>query len=264
MKQNNKLDNKLSYLLNIFAILAKGADRFLTGFVIFNLILILLYACFGLWDTWRIYDGAVIDEKILQYKPILNEQNEEASFEELIKINTDVRAWLTLEQTNIDYPIVQGTDNVKYVNYNIYNEFSLSGSIFLDYRNAFDFSDTYSLLYGHHMEGDLMFGELDNFVDQDYFNQHQIGYLYLPSSTYQIDLFACLQVSAYDLEYFEPTRYSKSNFSKLIDLIKQDSLQYREIDLKSDDRLLVLSTCSDATTNGRILVVGRLVDISKK
>ena len=168
--------------LLLAARIVRGADRILTGLLIVLLTMILAYACFALWDTWRIYNGAGVDESLLQYKPELNADNGD-SFEELMALNPDVCAWLSIEGTHIDYPVVQGTDNVTYVNTDVYGAFSLSGSIFLDYRNAPDFTDSYSLIYGHHMDGEVMFGELAYFLEQAYFEEYPTGFLYLPERT---------------------------------------------------------------------------------
>ena len=131
--------------LEAAAALARGADRLLTTVVGLFLLLILAFAAFSLWDTWRIYDEAGVDETLLHFKPTEAGDNT-AGFSDLAALSPDVRAWLTLDDTHIDYPVVQGEDNVKYVNTDVYGNFSLSGSIFLDYRNAADFSDAYCLL----------------------------------------------------------------------------------------------------------------------
>ncbi len=68
--------------------------------------------------------------------------------------------------THIDYPITQTDNNEKYVNTGADGEFSLAGSIFLDYQNSQAFTDFNSILYGHHMEKGAMFGDLENFQDE--------------------------------------------------------------------------------------------------
>ncbi len=238
--------------------MARGADCVLTVFVAFILVLIFLYSCFALWDTWRIYDRAGVDDSLLRYKPQLDGNADSYGFTDLMAINSDVCAWLTVEDTHIDYPVVQGDDNMCYVNTDVYGEFSLSGSIFLDFRNNRDFSDTYSLIYGHHMDGEVMFGELDNFVQLDYFEEHPTGILYLPESICEIEWFACLKVDAYDQQIFSPGNFSKTEQESLLMYIRENALQYRDIGVTNEDRILSLSTCSDASTNARIILVGRL------
>lgn len=248
--------------LQMAARLARGADRVLTALLALLLALILAYACFALWDTWRIYNGAGVDESLLQYKPEFNADNGD-SFAELMALNPDVCAWLTIEDTHIDYPVVQGTDNVTYVNTDVYGDFSLSGSIFLDYRNARDFTDSYSLIYGHHMDGEVMFGELAYFTEQAYFEEHTTGVLYLPDRTCRIEWFACFQTDAYDERVFTPGNLNDSDQSALLAWVRENALQYREIGVTEQDQLLALSTCSDASTNARTILMGRLIQFTE-
>ena len=81
--------------------------------------------------------------------------------------------WLTVDGTSIDYPVMQGGNNLTFLNRNPYGEFSLSGSIFLDSRNSPDFSDEYSIIYGHHMAYGKLFGALDAFLDETYTSSHR-------------------------------------------------------------------------------------------
>ena len=76
--------------------------------------------------------------------------------------------WIVVDDTNIDYPVMQGYDNSQYLNLDPYGEYSLSGSIFLDSRNSSDFTDPYSIIYGHHMEYGKMFGAIDDYLDDQY------------------------------------------------------------------------------------------------
>ncbi|MBQ7841430.1 MAG: class B sortase [Lachnospiraceae bacterium] len=240
------------------------ADRILTAAVALMLILSLCYSGYALWDTWQIYEGAGVDENILAYKPQLDGGEAEMTFSEILEINPDVRCWLTIDDTKIDYPVVQGSDNVKYVNTNIYGEFSLSGSLFLDYRNASDFSDFYSLIYGHHMEADAMFGELMHFVEADYFNEHQTGELLLPGNGYELEIFACLQTDAYDTKVFYPNISEETEKEDLLNYLKEEAVQYRDIGVTTADQIVGLSTCSDASTNARTVVYARMKEVSEE
>lgn len=247
--------------LQLAAKLARGADSLLTTALSLLLALMLAFACYALWDTWRIYYDAGIDDALLQYKPQLDGGENSASFAELRALNPDVCAWLTLDDTHIDYPVVQGTDNIRYVNTDVYGEFSLSGSIFLDCRNAADFTDAYSLIYGHHMEGQVMFGELASFREAVYFDQHTAGTLYLPDRTCRIEIFACLQTDAYDARVFSPGDLSQTEMEAFLDEIAASAAQYRDIGVTAQDHILALSTCSNASTNARTVVLGRLEEI---
>lgn len=246
-------------LLHVVAGVASALDRALTAVTSVVLALALLYSGYALWDTWRIYEGASVDESLLKYKPSPNAAGGN-NFAELLAINPDVCAWLTVDGTHIDYPVVQGDDNTTYVNTDVYGEFSLSGSIFLDARNERDFSDAYSLIYGHHMEGNVMFGELARFAEAEYFEEHPLGELMLPDKTYRIEFFACMQADAYDEQVFGPGELTEGEVTALLERARSESLQYRDIGVSGNDRVLALSTCSDAATNARTIVLGRLVE----
>lgn len=246
-------------LLHAAAVTARALDRALTAVAGVILVLALLYSGYALWDTWRIYEGAAVDESLLKYKPSPNTAGGN-NFAELLAINPDVCAWLTVDGTSIDYPVVRGEDNVAYVNTDVYGRFSLSGSIFLDCRNTADFSDAYSLIYGHHMEGNVMFGELARFSEASYFEEHPLGTLLLPDGTYDIEFFACLQVDAYDAQIFGPGKLTEGEVTALLERACSEALQYRDIGVSGKDKVLALSTCSDAATNARTIVLGRLVE----
>lgn len=250
-------------MLDIAARIARGADRLLNGIIAVMIAAALLYGGFGLWDTWQIYKGAEVDSELLKYKPVLDPEGDGSNptLSELMEVNPDVCAWLTIDGTNIDYPVVQGDTNMDYINRDVYGEFSLSGSVFLDSTNGRDFLDHYSLIYAHHMEGNVMFGELPDFMEQAYFYGRTGGTLFLPDRTCRIEIFACLYTDAYDPAVFNPAGGNgEAAQAELLEYLKRESVQYREIGVTAADRILGLSTCSEASTNGRVLLFGRLRD----
>jgi sortase B len=245
---------------NLAATLARGANHLLNVVIALMLIVALLYGGFGLWDTWNIYNNAGVDSDLLKYKPVATgEDVPNPTLSELQKINPDVCAWLTVDDTNIDYPVVQGTSNLEYLNQAVDKSFSLSGSIFLDYRNSKDFSDSYSLIYGHHMDGEVMFGEIPYFLKSDYFESHTTGTVFTPEHTYYIQWFACLETDAYDAQIYNPTYYSdEESMAELLEYIQSTATQYRDVGVSASDRIVALSTCAKAATNGRVILVGRM------
>lgn len=243
--------------LEIAAKLAKVGNKILSVLAMVLILLMLLYGGYSLWSTEMLNRGAFISDELLKYKPA-GDGTDSATFAELLKLNKDVKAWITIDDTHIDYPVVQGTTNQEYLNKDVYGNFALSGAIFLDYRNSPDFSDSYSLLYGHHMENGAMFGDVTSFIKDDYFAKHKTGTLYLPSGTYKITLFACVEINEFDSIIYNPTGQNKNNLNVLLGYIKDKAEQYREIGLDTDDLILGMSTCAEAATNGRVVLFGRL------
>ena len=115
-------------------IIAHKSINFIVAIVSLLLFLICLYAMI---DAVMVYNGAN-DSEIMKYKPTAG------NTEELRELSEDAVAWLTVDDTRIDYPVMQGKTNAEYLNKDPYGEFSLSGSIFLDNRNDKTFSDPYS------------------------------------------------------------------------------------------------------------------------
>jgi sortase B len=245
---------------NLAAALARGGNRLLNVVIVFLLIVAFLFGSFGVWDTWNIYHKADVSPRLLEYKPtITSEDASNPTLSDLQTINPDVCAWLTVDDTHIDYPVVRGRSNIEYLNRDVDGSFSLSGSIFLDCRNDNDFSNPYSLIYGHHMDGEVMFGEIPYFLEADYFQSHTSGTMFTPEHTYHIQWFACLETDAYDEQIYDPTAYpNQESVSTLLDYMKSIATQYRDIGVSASDRLVALSTCASTTTNGRVILVGRL------
>lgn len=224
------------------------------------LVVIGAYACYALWDNHQVYQAAEdVWADMLRLKPDAYGENE-PSFEELLKINPDVCAWITMDNTKIDYPVLQGDTNLTYINKDVYGDFSLSGSIFLDSRCSKNFDEAYSLIYGHHMANGAMFGDLDLYTEQDFFEQNRIGTLLLPSQAVKLVTLACLMVEASDDVIFDPELWKENN-SELMTYIQENALFYDEN--VSASKLLALSTCSSEFTNARIVLILELIPEEK-
>ncbi len=218
-----------------------------------------LYAAYALWDNNRIYTAANdVQADMIKIKPAEGEDGG-ASFEELLAINPDVCAWVTLDNTKIDYPVLQGSTNLTYINRDVYGNFALAGSIFLDTRNARDFSDAYSLLYGHHMEKSAMFGDLDLYKDEAFFNSNSTGTLLLPDRTYKLEIFACLMIEAGESAIFDPEHW-QTDIDGLVSFAQKNSLYVRSetvdrLEQMENPQVLALSTCSTEFTDARTIIL---------
>ena len=239
--------------------LARIGNRILGALAAILVLILLLYGGYSIWDTWHLYHSALSTSELLRYKPKATAGGgEDPSLAELAAINSEVIGWITIDGTNIDYPLVQSEDILKYVNTDVYGNFSLAGAIFLDPRNANDFTDSYSLVYGHHMDNGAMFGDVTEFENEDYFNAHETGTLYLTDGTVRpITLFACIETDASDPVIFNPTSHENGNIEPLLNHIREKKVQERDIGLTADQGVIALSTCEDAETNGRTILFGR-------
>lgn len=231
------------------------------GFLIESFVLAaVMFAGYSIWDNSQIYRSAEnVQAQIRQLKPD-QYADDGPSFDELRAVNEDVAAWLTVNDTNIDYPVLHGENNLTYMNKDVYGEFSLAGSIFLDSRNKPDFSDSYSIIYGHNMEQHLMFGDLALFKEKDFFKEHTEATILLPNEVRDYGTVAILQISAGTDEIFN-TDHWDSGFEGFDEFLTENSIWYRSelIDLiKSKPNgveIVALATCSAGNTNDRTVLI---------
>ena len=239
--------------------LLRIANHTLNLFVACLMAVLFLYGGYSLWDTWRIYHSALPDQDLMKLKPVKGEDTN-PSLQDLQKINADVCAWLTVDDTGIDYPVVRGKDDMEYINKDVYGDFALSGAIFLQSANQPDFSDPYNLIYGHHMSNGAMFGDVVEFADEEYFAAHQTGTLYLPEKTCSITFFACVETDAMDSQIYgyigEPD--TTGQMQQLLQYVQEHAVQYRDIGVTPQDSVIALSTCAESATNGRVVLFGKL------
>lgn len=236
---------------------ARVGNRILSIMAGILILLMLSYGMYSLWDTYKIYANSFADEELLRFRPT-DDGEDNPTLKDLKKLNPDVKAWIQVPKTNIDYPVVQGQDDMEYINKNVYGEFELSGAIFLSCLNKDDFSDPYNLVYGHNMKNGGMFADVADFTNKEYFETHQKGKLYLTDATRKIRFFACMKVTAADAKIYHPDGYRKENLKDLLDYIQANAVQYRDVNVADENSLIALSTCSEAETNGRVVLIGKL------
>lgn len=239
------------------AMAARVGNRILSIMAGILILLMLSYGMYSLWDTYKIYANSFADEELLKFRPT-DDGEDNPTLKDLEKLNPDVKAWIQVPKTNIDYPVVQGQDDMEYINKNVYGEFELSGAIFLSCLNKDDFSDPYNLVYGHNMKNGGMFADVADFTNKEYFETHQKGKLYLTDATRKIRFFACMKVTAADAKIYHPDGYRKENLKDLLDYIQANAVQYRDVNVADENSLIALSTCSEAETNGRVVLIGKL------
>ncbi|MCL2678822.1 MAG: class B sortase [Dehalococcoidia bacterium] len=233
----------------------KAAHGVLDTVVLMSLMLLITIGCYAMWDSNQV-TGAASAARYEIYKPTAENAGE--AFTRLQAINTDVCAWLTVYGTNIDYPVVQGRNNLKYVNTNAEGKYSLSGAIFIDASSSRNFSDFNSIIYGHHMEKQVMFGEIGNFADQKYFEARPYGMLYYDGKEYGLEFFAFIHTSAYDYQIFHPRVTGQPAQQAYLDRIGEMAIHSRDIGVDTSDRIILLATCSSSSTSGRDILIGRI------
>ncbi len=232
--------------------LARILDRLEDLFLLVFFLLCFLIGAYSVYDSYLVYQKAN-DTSVLKFKPGYEKEAEDAR-----EITGNMVAWVEVQNTSIDYPVMQGASNTEYLNTDPYGDYSLSGSIFLDYRNSPDLSDGYLLIYGHHMERGSMFGALDAFADPTYLKAHQEGILYIGEVSHPFHIFAFLETYATDDRVFSPTVTEEA----VTEAFVQEKASYYDQALRESyqGRLLALSTCKYPDTADRTVVFAILED----
>lgn len=231
----------------------KLANWLVDGVVLVVLVLIVCFTVFTVVDNNRVLHQA--DTAALEpYQPT----GDGKSFGELQARNPDVLGWLTIYGTGINYPVVQGDDNETYINTDAAGNFALSGALFLDYRNARDFSGASTIIFGHHMENGLMFGDLDRYADADYLNAHDTGNLFYGGADHGVEILGYLATDSHDRMVYSTTVGKDPTAKEFTDYLRTHATVWRR-DPDKGDHLLLFSTCGKGTNN-RHIVVARICD----
>ena len=237
---------------------AAAANRILMLFSALLALLLFSYGLYVLCDIFYINRTAFSSYDLLQYRPVIvqpGKENEPEGFEKLREINPDTVGWLEIFGTNINYPVLQGADDLEYLNKDIYGNTTLSGSIYLAADNSSDFSDWYNLIYGHHMDNGAMFGDIDKFLNQEYFDAHSKGILQTPKGVYDISIFACVSTDSYEGLIYSLAADASERWPVLMEYIREHAGAAAATMPDTEHAgLLGMSTCSDAVTNGRIVL----------
>ena len=183
-------------------------------------------------------------------------------FKTMLEINPEIYAWISIPDTNVDYPVAQSTeDDNFYLDHNIYKDYSFPGTIYSQSCNSRDWNDRVTLLYGHNMLNGSMFATLHKFRDADFFDSHPYFYIYTKDTklTYEI-------VTAFDYD----DRHIMNSYNFKDDAVFQDWIKEAKrpkdlyanvrssVALDLNSKFVVMSTCQNWGT-GRYLVQGVLI-----
>ncbi|WP_394883285.1 class B sortase [Clostridium baratii] len=191
------------------------------------------------------------------YEKVREVKNNSNNFsEELIKRNEDYKMWIEVPNTNINYPVVQGKDNDFYLNHDFNKKESSSGAIFMDYKNNID-KDKNIIIYGHNMKNKSMFQNLMKFKDEEFWKENNKIILTIDGKTYEYEIFSSYISNAKDID-LKTNFENDDEYLKYIDDIKKKSIFHRDMNIKSNDRIITLSTCSYEKDDARMIIHGRL------
>lgn len=174
-------------------------------------------------------------------------------YDEIIHINPCYAGYIYIANTSIQYPIVQGDDNIFYLTHDILGKTNTRGSIFMDYRNNSGFTDGNTVLYGHNMRDKSMFNQLLNYKDEQFLKNAGTIKILIESEMLEYDVFAAYKIEENE-EYLTLNFQDEQDFNQYLDKIKSRTEIDTTYDINCDDRILTLSTCNDAGSSIRYVV----------
>lgn len=176
---------------------------------------------------------------------------------ELQKINKDIIAWIRIPDTNINYPIVQGTSNTEYLHQNIYKKYSKGGSIFVDSYIKNPFSNFNTIVYGHNLNNGSMFSYIKKYKNEEYAKEHNVIYIYFPDG--RIQQYKVFAFGEVDADNYDIYNVSVDNLQEYYEVIKGYNT-YDINDYDSTKPILTLSTCTNKNKNKRYVLHAYLFD----
>jgi SrtB family sortase len=173
--------------------------------------------------------------------------------------NEDIIGIVKVPGTVIFYPVVHyAGDNNYYLDRNYYRQKSAAGSIFMDYENDVSRQDPNTILYGHQMSSNSMFHSIGYFRDENYFNAHRYVIFNTAYEDSVWEVFAFLEADI-SFNYIKVFFRSELEFLLLAREISRQSLYDTGIEIKSGDRILIMSTCTNINPDKRYVLASRLI-----
>lgn len=157
-------------------------------------------------------------------------------WEKLQNINKDIIGWIKINDTEIDYPIVQDRD-LYYINHTFDNKYNINGSIFTKTNKPFEVKET--LIYGHNNKNNLMFSKIENFMNQEFFNKNQTFKIYTQSANYDAKIFSIYSIG----ENEENKNIQNLSFKECIEYYQKQS-KFKVEQQETPENIIKLSTCS--------------------
>ena len=202
----------------------------------------------------------LIEDVFTKNKTEENTEKTIIDWDKLSNINTDIIGWIKINDTNIDYPILKDTDNLKYLKHSFGGKYNNNGSIFTLNNNPFQ--DYETVLYGHNMKSGIMFSELGKYMNKEFFDKHSSFEIYTKNQNYKATVFSCYSIGI----------NKEENNSKLLDFEEQveyykKASKYSVDNVSEIKKIVKLSTCSylnnhTTPTDQRYYIVAKLEKVN--
>ncbi len=240
------------------------------------LLLIIIFVCSIGYICSYIYNSNknkkdntnILNEVKIDSTQVTEEKSEKMlKLEELQKENNEIIGWLEIEGTNINYPVLQGTDNEFYMKNNYKKEKSKNGSIFLDKSYNWDIPSSNLLLYGHNNKNGTMFQDLLKYENEDFYKEHtKIKFttntedsIYEIMSVFYSRVYYKSEQNVFRYYYFVNAN-NEQEYNDFVNNAKKSSIYDTGVTANYGDQLLTLSTCEYSQEDGRFVVVAKKIN----
>lgn len=183
---------------------------------------------------------------------------------ELQKENEDVKAWIKINDTNINYPVVQASDNNYYLYRNYKKENSNYGSIFIDSNSNIENPNSNIIMYGHNMKDGSMFKDLLKYADEEYYNNHKYIEFVTNTSSSTYEIIAVFKSRIFYkneknvFRYYQCTNLNnEQDYNYYVNNSKELSLYDTGVNAEYGEQIITLITCEYSSENGRMVVVAK-------
>lgn len=188
-------------------------------------------------------------------QPVVDEQ-QRLLRENIVKLqetNEDIVGWLELEGTKLNNPILQAPDNDFYLTHNYKGDYSRAGSVFMDFRNDVSNLGKHTIIYGHVMRDNSMFGGLSKYADETYAKENRVLNFETLYDEYELHVFAAYETTT--RFYYLDTEFEGKAFGEFIQDIKARSRIDTGVDISVHDQIVTLSTCTTSDDDDERFVV---------
>lgn len=193
-------------------------------------------------------------------------QPEQTAFEKYAAVyeqNSDFVGWISIDGTNIDYPVMQTIDNPNYyLKHSFEKQYSDYGVPYVQENCDLEFSDN-CVIYGHHMNNGSMFADLCKYADEDFYREHKTIRFDTLSGFGEYEVISAFKTVAYSEQGFKYYHFvnadSAEDFDAFIAKCKELAFYDTGVTAEYGDKLITLSTCEYSRQNGRMVVVAKKV-----
>ena len=191
---------------------------------------------------------------------IENQEERKIDINKLYEENKDIVGWLKIDNTTINYPIMQNINDPNYyLHRDFYKNYSSYGTPYM--AKQCNLNSDNIVIYGHHMKNNKMFGELEKYKSKDFYNNHKIITFTTLEKEYSYEIFAVFKTTVYTkntFRYYENINFeNKKMYNDFINICKDKSLYQTGIEIKDKEKLITLSTCEYSNKNSRLVIVAR-------